>query len=161
MAEKLLTPVQEDYLALIFEEQSAKGTARGCSIVQQKGVTRGTVAATLRSMKEAGLVTYQPYGPITLTEPGLRHARRICARRRIIEDFFTQSMMLNPDEARELAREIARTADDEVIHRFQKPPFSPQKARISLSNAQRFTECPERSEPHKNLSPQRARHARP
>ena len=36
MAEKLLTPVQEDYLALIFEEQSAKGTARGCSIVQQK-----------------------------------------------------------------------------------------------------------------------------
>ena len=120
MAEKPLTPVQEDYLALIFEEQSAKGTARGCSIVQQKGVTRGTVAATLRSMKEAGLVTYQPYGPITLTEPGLRHARRICARRRIIEDFFTQSMMLNPDEARELAREIARTADDEVIHRFQK-----------------------------------------
>lgn len=29
-------------------------------------------------------------------------------------------MMLNPDEARELAREIARTTDDEVIHRFQK-----------------------------------------
>ena len=29
-------------------------------------------------------------------------------------------MMLSPDEARELAREIARTADDEVIHRFQK-----------------------------------------
>ena len=53
MAEKPLTPVQEDYLALIFEEQSAKGTARGCSIVQQKGVTRGTVAATLLSMKKA------------------------------------------------------------------------------------------------------------
>ena len=48
MAEKPLTPVQEDYLALIFEEQSAKGTASGCSIVQQTGVTRGTVAATLR-----------------------------------------------------------------------------------------------------------------
>lgn len=100
-----LTNAQADYLEIIYEEQIKRGVARGCSIAQNAGVSRATVAATIRSLKSLGLIDYDPYGPIQMTANGLRIGKRLHEGRHVLESFFSEIAGL-PDE---LARRAAKS----------------------------------------------------
>ena len=115
-----LTSVQEDYLAIIYQEECETGQARGCSIADCAGVTRATVATTLRSLKAKGLVFYEPYGPIVLTDVGRSIAQKLTRKRDVLQRFFEEVMVLEKETAQKLASELEHVVDAEIAQRFER-----------------------------------------
>ena len=110
-----LTVAQSDYLEIIYEEQLKTGVARGCSIAQTAGVSRATVAATMRSLKALGLIDYYPYGPLEMTPAGLILGKRLHKKRKALEVFFSEVIGLTTDAARKAAKSHAADATEESV----------------------------------------------
>ncbi|MDO4937782.1 MAG: metal-dependent transcriptional regulator [Sutterellaceae bacterium] len=115
-----LTSVQEDYLAIIYKEECETGQARGCSIADSAGVTRATVATTLRALKAKGLVSYAPYGPIVMTEEGRALAQKLTKKRDVLQRFFEDVMSLEKETAQKLASELEHVVDQKIAQRFER-----------------------------------------
>lgn len=119
-APKKLTAVQEDYLAVIYREESAEGAARGCHIAKASGVTRSTVAMTLRALKAAGYVDYEPYGPIRLTEAGRAVGKAVADRRSTLREFFENVMKLDAEAAERFSHELEHCVTADTLRRFDR-----------------------------------------
>ncbi|PKL59634.1 MAG: metal-dependent transcriptional regulator [Methanomicrobiales archaeon HGW-Methanomicrobiales-4] len=66
----------EDLLEAIFEISEEKGYAKSRDIAKALQITPATVTDGFKRLSEAGLVNYEPYGGVTLTEAGTVIARR-------------------------------------------------------------------------------------
>ena len=118
---KKLTPVQEDYLAVIYREScETGGSARGCKIARESGVTRSTVAMTLRALRDAGYVTYEPYGPIKLTDAGRTVGKTVVERRVILKDFFLNVMKLDEATAEAFSHQLEHSVTTDILQRFDR-----------------------------------------
>ena len=115
-----LTAVQEDYLAVIYREEMTEGLARGCRIAKAAGVTRSTVAMTLRALKAAGYVDYEPYGPIRLTEAGRAVGRAVADRRSTLREFFANVMKLDAESAERFSHELEHCVTADTLRRFDR-----------------------------------------
>ena len=118
---KKLSPVQEDYLAVIYREScETGGSARGCKIARESGVTRSTVAMTLRALRDAGYVTYEPYGPIKLTDAGRTVGKTVVERRVILKDFFLNVMKLDETTAEAFSHQLEHSVTTDILKHFDR-----------------------------------------
>ena len=60
----------EDYLEVILDLESERKVARAKDIAEKMKVQRGSVTSALKKLEEKGLINYEPYSFITLTEKG-------------------------------------------------------------------------------------------
>ncbi len=67
----------EDYLEIILDLEKTHKVARTRDIAEKKGVKRGTVTGALKSLGEKGLITYEPYSFVTLTQKVQQLPRRL------------------------------------------------------------------------------------
>jgi DtxR family Mn-dependent transcriptional regulator len=66
----------EDLLEAIFEISQEKGYAKSRDIAAALSITPATVTDGFKRLADAGLVNYEPYGGVTLTETGFSIARQ-------------------------------------------------------------------------------------
>lgn len=66
----------EDLLEAIYEVSQEKGYAKSRDIAAALCITPATVTDGFKRLSDAGLVNYEPYGGVTLTEAGSSIARR-------------------------------------------------------------------------------------
>jgi DtxR family Mn-dependent transcriptional regulator len=71
-----------------------------------------------RKLQEQGLVVYQPYKGVTLTETGERRGRAVLRRRGLWIVFLTQKLGLEPEHAREVADSLEHGTPDDVADRL-------------------------------------------
>lgn len=116
---KPITDIQADYLDIIYDEFLATGQARACAIATSAGVSNATVTATMRSLRSLGLIDYQPYGPITLTEEGKTIASTLRSRRLVIESFLVDVIGLPKDEATRISQANKRLWSDDSIEKLK------------------------------------------
>lgn len=76
MAEEKVSRRNEDLLEAIFEISLRKGFAQSRDISAALQITPATVTDGFKRLQDAGLVNYEPYGGVTLTETGRLIARR-------------------------------------------------------------------------------------
>jgi len=76
MAEDKISRRKEDLLEVIFEIVQEKGYAKSRDIAAALQITPATVTDGFKRLSDAGLVNYEPYGGVTLTEAGSLIARR-------------------------------------------------------------------------------------
>lgn len=76
MAEKKRSQRREDLLEAIYEIAEEKGYAKSKDIAAALSITPATVTDGFKRLSEAGLVNYEPYGGVTLTDTGSSIARR-------------------------------------------------------------------------------------
>lgn len=84
----MITRAMEDYLEAIYWLSKEKGSAKISDISQAMGVKLPSVSEMMKRLKAEGLVEYEPYGRVTLTEKGLEIAERIAARHELLANFF-------------------------------------------------------------------------
>ncbi len=116
--ERKLSPVLENYLEIIFREESCKGAARAKSIAEHAGVSRCTVTSTLKTLKGMGLVEYEPYSLIHLTEEGRRIGRDIFHRHAVFREFFLHVLHLPEEQADAVACEMEHITPPDVVRRL-------------------------------------------
>jgi len=76
MAEERVTRRNEDLLEVIYEISEGKGYAKSRDIAHALHITPATVTDGFKRLQEAGLVNYEPYGGVTLTDEGRCIAER-------------------------------------------------------------------------------------
>lgn len=115
---KELTATLEDYLRAVYGIEREQRVARPRDIVRAQHVAASTVTAALQSLAEKGLINYEPYGLITLTDEGRAKAQQLADRHLIINDFLQKILGLEPDRAESTACGMEHVVDGEALQRF-------------------------------------------
>jgi DtxR family transcriptional regulator, Mn-dependent transcriptional regulator len=115
---KKLSATLEDYLGVILRFQRKKKFARVSDIASSLKVAKSAVTAALQSLGSKGLINYQPYEPVTLTEEGEQQAEEILLRHRIILDFLREVLAIKPKQAESTACKMEHTIDPPALEKF-------------------------------------------
>jgi DtxR family Mn-dependent transcriptional regulator len=125
VAHSLTAPV-EDYLKAIFEIEAADTSgqreapvAAGTNeIAQALGIAPASVTGMLRRLADQGLIVYERYRGVRLSEAGRRAALRTIRRHRVIEAYLTKALGYPWDRVHEEAERLEHAASDELIDRM-------------------------------------------
>ena len=108
----------EDYIEAIAHIVHEKKVARGKEIAKRLKVSRASVTEALRALSKKGLVHYEPYEVITLTEKGKEVAEDVIRRHEALKEFFIKVLAIDDAIAEESACRIEHAAPPEVIERL-------------------------------------------
>ncbi len=113
-----LSAKAEDYLETILRLSETPRRARTGDIAEALDVQPSTVSAALKSLKEQGLLDYEPYGLVDLTPKGRQVAEDISGRHVALRRFFTETLGLPPEEAEMAACGMEHDATPLVLDRI-------------------------------------------
>ena len=113
-----LSSTLEDYLETIYRLETRNRVARPRDIAARLDVASSTVTSALQSLSEKGLIDYEPYGLITLTEKGTLEARKVLTRHKILEDFLSSVLGLSPERAEANACEMEHAVDSAALEKL-------------------------------------------
>lgn len=85
---KLLTSSMEDYLEMIYRICIEEGYVRMNQLAEKLNVRTSSTTKIVQKLRGLGLVDYQPYGLIKLTEEGKKLGSFLLKRHEIIEEFL-------------------------------------------------------------------------
>ena len=130
---ELSQPV-EDYLKVIFELESADGTAGTNEIATELGIAPASVSGMIRRLAEQGWIAHERYRGVRLTRAGKRAALRTIRRHRVIEAYLTTALGYPWDRVHDDAERLEHAASDEMIDRMEvaigEPSTDPHGAPI-------------------------------
>ena len=113
-----LTPTLEDYLQAIYRIEREQKVARPRDIAKAQNVASSTVTAALQSLAERGMVNYEPYELITLTEEGRERADQLATRHHIVRNFLEDILGLEARQAAATACDMEHAVDRQALERF-------------------------------------------
>ncbi len=119
MEEKIsLSASLEDYIEAIYHIIDEKLVARSKEIAARLNVSRASVTEALRALAKKGLINYEPYEAITMTELGKEIAEEVIFKHNSLKKFFIQVLAIDSEIAEEAACKIEHAAPQEVINRM-------------------------------------------
>ena len=121
-----LTAPVEDYLKAIFEIEVADApgdpdrlsVAGTNEIAQALGIAPASVTGMLRRLADQGLISYERYRGVRLSDAGRRAALRTIRRHRVIEAYLTKALGYPWDRVHEEAERLEHAASDDLIDRM-------------------------------------------
>lgn len=109
----------EDYLeAMLFVILEKKGV-RAKDIADRLSVSRPSVTSALQVLAAKRLINYAPYDVITLTDEGEKQAEKILSKHTVLQEFFTEVLLIEPEKAEAVACKIEHIADDALVERLR------------------------------------------
>ena len=113
-----LTRRREDYLEAVFELVHSGGFARVRDIASRAHVSKSSVTAALKQLSQAGLVHYDPYEMVTLTDRGEALAEKIRGRHDTLRQFLEGVLDIDAETADANACRMEHVVDEEVLRRL-------------------------------------------
>jgi len=116
------TSTVEDYLKCIHrEERSGQGRLVSTGrIAQEMCVAPGTVTAMMKTLTESGLVEYEPYMGVRLTDHGCKLATHVLRRHRLVELFLVRIMGMDWSKVHAEAEILEHAVSDRLIDRMDE-----------------------------------------
>jgi DtxR family Mn-dependent transcriptional regulator len=108
----------EDYLEVILELEKTKKVARGKEIAQKLHIQPGSVTGALKTLDKKGLINWEKYGFITLTEKGMTIAETITRRHKVIKKFLVNILQIDKQTADTTACRMEHAIDDTTMDRL-------------------------------------------
>lgn len=96
---KPLTATMEDYLEVMFDLQEKNGMVRVKDIAEMMKVKMPTVTSMLKTLHERGLVKYEKYECIELTEKGVAVGGEMRKRHDMARRFLSAILRIEPSTA--------------------------------------------------------------
>lgn len=115
-----LTNSQEEYLKTIYILKTTNVEIKVTEIANRLSKTKASVNNAINLLKEEGLVTYEKYGPIQLTELGEREAIKIIEANDIVKLFLTDIINVNAENAEKEAKEIKTILSDDTLNKLAR-----------------------------------------
>lgn len=114
-----ISPVAQDYVKQIWASLEWGGEPTSTSVLASRFQTSApNVSETLRRLARQGLVTYEPYKPVALTERGRAVALMMVRRHRLIETYLVESLGYTWDEVHEDAERLEHAASARFVDRI-------------------------------------------
>ncbi|KJS31890.1 MAG: DtxR family iron (metal) dependent repressor [Desulfatitalea sp. BRH_c12] len=108
-ANKPLTSTMEDYLEAIYDLNKDKKVIRVKDIAKRLDVKMPTVTSMLRTLNERGLVNYEKYEYVELTNIGADVGREMRRRHQVLFQFLTDILKIEHNIADEEACKMEHT----------------------------------------------------
>ena len=80
------------YLSAIYHLRERRQAVTTSGLAEELGVSMASVSEMLRKLGERGLVHYEPYQPVALTEQGRQRAAQLVRRHRLWEVFMVEKL---------------------------------------------------------------------
>jgi DtxR family Mn-dependent transcriptional regulator len=129
-----LTAPVEDYLKAIYTIGKGTGAAATNEIAQRLALAPASVSGMVRRLADQGLLAYERYHGVKLTESGRRAALRTLRRHRVIEAYLSEALGYQWDRVHEEAERLEHAASDELVDRMAvaigEPEVDPHGAPI-------------------------------
>jgi len=113
-----LTTSQEDYLEAILELIRRTGNARVSDIAERLNVAKSSVTFALRSLAKRGLVEYEPYQLVALTERGQSLAEGVRRRHEGLSRFLQDVLNVDEGVAEATACRIEHAIPEGMVRRL-------------------------------------------
>ena len=82
--------------------------------------TKASVNNAINTLKNEGLINYEPYGHIELTETGKKEAVKIIEANDIVKLFLTELLEVNDDTASNEAEKIKTILSDDTLNKLAR-----------------------------------------
>jgi DtxR family Mn-dependent transcriptional regulator len=124
------TEAIEDYSKAIHAlAERRSGPVGTTALADRLGVSPGTVTAMVKKMAELGLVSYEPYRGVELTETGERMALEVIRHHRLLESFLAEALDMPwdrvHDEAEVLEHYISEDLEERIAAALGNPSRDP------------------------------------
>lgn len=145
----------ENYVKQIYiEQQRARERLVSMGrLAAAMGVVPGTVTTMIKSLADAGLVSYERRGGACLTPAGEKLALHILRRHRLVELFLVRVLKLDWSEVHAEAEELEHAISDKVLERIdvllERPSVDPHgdpiptaRGHVAASRHPSLADCP-------------------
>jgi len=131
----------EDYLKSIYLLEQRTGTrVKTKAIADKLEISLPSVTSMLKSLADDGLVEYQKYKGVTLSESGRLVALKVVRKHRLIELFLVHTLEYTWDEVHQEAERLEHAISDELASRIEQflsfPLFDPHGDPIPTADGQ-------------------------
>jgi DtxR family transcriptional regulator, Mn-dependent transcriptional regulator len=114
----MLTQPVEDYLKAIYGIEQGGTAAATNDIAAKLSIAAASVSGMVRRLADQGLLSYERYRGVRLTELGRRAALRTIRRHRVIETYLAQALGYPWDRVHEEAERLEHAVSDELVDRM-------------------------------------------
>jgi DtxR family Mn-dependent transcriptional regulator len=112
----------ENYLKAIYQAQATLSHAEALvpmgQLASALGVVPGTATTMVKALAESGLVRYEPYSGVRLTQAGEKLAALVLRRHRLVELFLVKVMGMSWTEVHDEAELLEHAVSDRLIDRI-------------------------------------------
>ena len=115
-----LTNSQEEYLKTIYLLEINNKKVRVTDIANKLKITKPSVNKAIKILKEIGLINYETYGDISLTEEGKKQAKNIIKRQDILKMFLEEVLEIDDKQAMEEAKAMKYDENSEKCRKCVK-----------------------------------------
>ncbi len=113
-----LKKTQEEYLKTIYLLENEESGARVTDIARILNKTKPTVNYAITNLKEAGFINYETYGNISLTDIGIKYAKKVLEAYDIVYLFLNGILEIEPDKAEIEATKMKAILDDDTLNKL-------------------------------------------
>lgn len=110
---------KEDYLERILMLSQKNGSVRSIDIAHDMGFSKPSVSVAMKKLREAGYISVDNDGLITLTSEGLSIAEKTLERHHLIKDILV-SIGVNENTAEDDACKIEHELSDETFNKIRE-----------------------------------------
>lgn len=111
---------REDYLIYILRITGGSGVAKTSEIATRLGVSAASVSEMMRILADEGMVEYEKYRGVSLTEKGLECAKHLREKHKVMEKFLVDVLGASAEVAHEEACRTEHVISDESAGRLCK-----------------------------------------
>ena len=115
-----LSSTLEEYLKTIYILKSAGLEIKVTEIAKRLGRTKATVNSAINSLKSEGLINYEPYCHIELTDLGEKEAIKIIEAYDIVKLFLTDIIDAKSENVDREAKEIKTILSDDTLNKLAR-----------------------------------------
>ncbi|MCB9245668.1 MAG: metal-dependent transcriptional regulator [Flavobacteriales bacterium] len=112
------TVTEENYLKALYYLVDEQGEITISDLSREMGVSKPTSNSMIKSLSGKGLVAYEKYKPLKLTETGRRMAALVIRKHRLTEMFLVEQMGFGWEEVHEVAEQIEHIRSEKFFDRM-------------------------------------------
>ncbi len=106
----------QEYIKTMYVLKKQNGNIRVTDIADKMNCSKPSVNKALNNLKDTGLIHYETYGTIELTENGEELAKKLLEAYDIVYLFLKDVLNLQADEAKNEAEKIKSAISDNTIN---------------------------------------------
>ncbi len=110
----------EDYIEAIYIADINKTQLRGAQLARNLNISRASVSEALAKLSARGLIKYESYGVITLTEEGKAEAVRVYHKHNILKEFFVNILDIKENEAEDISCKIEHIISKSMLEKIRQ-----------------------------------------
>lgn len=119
----------DDFLKAVYQLQQGTDRVSTNDLRDSLGITAPSVTDMAQRLVSAGLIDYQKYGGVLLTDEGVQIALKVLRRHRLIELYLVRELGYElrdvHEEAERLEHAVSERFIEAIAHKLGDPDFDP------------------------------------